>query len=432
MSGTIEVIELTKEQQEVVNLAGCGHNICVFGRAGVGKTTVVKEIRRVLNAQGKECQIVSSSGISCNPYNGVARTVHSHYGLQTAELPDHQVIERALGRENVVKDVTSTHAIIWDEISMSSERIFNLINMIQHSVSDNSHPFGGVQMILVGDFWQLKPIPGPFDDGKLIYSSELFNRAFPHRFELTTIMRQGQDEETLKNALDEIRMGDCTDETEKYLQSLSRECTSGSDDNTRQETVHLFFKKLPASLLNLNVLAELPGEFLKYDSQDTGHGQCLENSINKILALKRGCNVMLLYNINDNLRNGSQGKFVGGDPKNKECLVVNFPKVGNVSISRRTWYKYDENGKVKASRTQFPIIPSYAITVHKAQSLTLSRVVVHCSQEFVAGQTYVALSRVTRESSLQVFIILILLSNYLRWLNKVITKTLLKNANKTV
>jgi ATP-dependent DNA helicase PIF1 len=166
----------------------------------------------------------------------VARTVHSHYGLQTAELPDHQVIERALGRENVVKDVTSTHAIIWDEISMSSEHIFNLINMIQHSVSNNSHPFGGVQMILVGDFWQLKPIPGPFDDGKLIYSSELFNRAFPHRFELTTIMRQGQDEETLKNALDEIRMGDCTiDETEKYLQSLSRECTSGPNDNTRQQ-----------------------------------------------------------------------------------------------------------------------------------------------------------------------------------------------------
>ncbi|CAB3976673.1 ATP-dependent DNA helicase PIF1 [Paramuricea clavata] len=167
---------------------------------------------------------------------------------------------------------------------------------------------------------------------------------------------------------------------------------SSSDDNTRQETVHLFFKKLPASLHNLNILAELPGEFLKYDSQDTGHGQCLENSINKILALKRGCNVMLLYNINDNLRNGLQGKFVGGDPKNKECLIVNFPKVGNVSISRRTWYKYDENGRVKASRTQFPIIPSYAITDHKAQSLTLSRVVMHCSQEFVAGQTYVALS----------------------------------------
>lgn len=333
-------------------------------------------------------------------YNGVARTVHSHYGLQTAELLDRQVIERALGRKNVVEDVTSTQAVIWDEISMSNERILKLINVIQHSVCNNSYPFGGVQMILVGDFWQLKPIPGPFDNGKLIYSSELFARAFPHRFELMKILRQGDDEANLKNALDEVRMGDCSNETEAYLQSLSRECIS--DDNTCEDTIHLFFKKLPVSLHNLNALAKLPGEFLKYESQDTGHGQCLENDINKTLALKRGCNVMLLYNINDILKNGLQGKFVGEDPRKKECVIVNFPKVGNVSISRKTWYKYDVSGRVKASHTQFPIIPSYAITVHTAQSLTLSRVVVHCSQEFVAGQTYVALSRVTRESSLQV------------------------------
>ena len=136
-----------------------------------------------------------------------------------------------------------------------------------------------------------------------------------------------------------------------------------------------------------------------FESRDTGHAQCLENTVHKIINLKKGCNVMLTYNLNAQLKNGSQGKFVGVE---NDCLIVNFAQVGNVAISKRTWYKYDKNGTVNASRTQFPIVSGYAITVHKAQGLTLPNVVIHCSQEFVSGQTYVALSRATNESSLQV------------------------------
>ena len=83
----IESIKLTDEQQRAVNAALSGHNVCIFGRAGVGKTTVVETIRKVLTLVGKKCQIVCSSGISCDAYGGLASTVHSHYGLQTAELP---------------------------------------------------------------------------------------------------------------------------------------------------------------------------------------------------------------------------------------------------------------------------------------------------------------------------------------------------------
>jgi hypothetical protein len=110
---------------------------------------------------------------------------------------------------------------------------------------------------------------------------------------------------------------------------------------------------------------------------------------------------MLLYNVSQQLRNGTCGEFVGVDP-NGEALLVNFPKVGLVAIQRRIWYKYDATGKVKSSRTQFPLSLCYAITTHKSQGLTMERIVVHCSPEFIPGQTYVAISRVRHADDVRV------------------------------
>ena len=114
---------------------------------------------------------------------------------------------------------------------------------------------------------------------------------------------------------------------------------------------------------------------------------------------------MLLFNINQHLKHGYHGMFLAvdlGTGNNDEQILVTFPKVGTVKVGRKTWYKYDTRGTVLATRTQFPVMPCYAMTVHKAQGLMLNRVVIHCSQEFVPGQTYVALSRVKSEAALQV------------------------------
>ena len=78
---------LTAEQLNILNFATTGHNVCIFGKGGVGKMTVVQEIRSHLEKKGKKCQIVCSSGIACEEYGELAKTVHSHYGLQTDELP---------------------------------------------------------------------------------------------------------------------------------------------------------------------------------------------------------------------------------------------------------------------------------------------------------------------------------------------------------
>ena len=168
--------------------------------------------------------------------------------------------------------------------------------------------------------------------------------------------------------------------------------------------MHIYLKKLPVDIHNVDALSTLPGNFIMLESTDTGCAQYLERSISRVLTLKKGCNIMLLYNINNNLRNGSRGKFVGFENKepDNQRLLVSFPTTGTVAIERRTWYRYNKHGTIEASVTQFPLAPCYAITAHKAQSLNMDAAVVHCSQEFMSGQTYVALSRVREEAALQV------------------------------
>ena len=217
------------------------------------------------------------------------------------------------------------------------------------------------------------------DSGDPIHKSILFGKVFPHRVFLEEIKRQGELEDNFKKALDSLRMGVCAENTEAYLRGIP---------------IHIFFKKLPVEVHNSHMLSCLSGEMLKYESIDTGRTGLLKNTVSKILMLKRGCKVMLLFNISKSLTNGALGTFIDADETDRmnSSLLVKFPNVGVISISRKTWYRYNRNGQVQASRTQYHLSLSYAITVHKAQSTTFESAVVHCSQEFDAGQTYVALS----------------------------------------
>ena len=156
------------------------------------------------------------------------------------------------------------------------------------------------------------------------------------------------------------------------------------------------FKRLPVEVHNASVLISLPASNLTFECVDTGITKSLDKSADATFTLKPGCKVMLIYNINDHLKNGTCGEFKGV-AHDKEGLMVDFPKVGTIEIHRRIWYKYDTAGKVQGSRTQFPLTLCYAITAHRSQGLTLDRIVVHCSTEFIPGQTYVAISRVRHE-----------------------------------
>ena len=149
-------IKLNIDQEEILEFSVEGHNLFITGQGGVGKSEVVKQIIRFFKARGKTVGVICASGIACQVYDrGLASTVHSFYGLSTAELPWRQLIDRSVGNSLIRDRVRALDVIIWDEASMSSRRMFELVNFLHHELATSelskSLPFAGKQIILVGD-----------------------------------------------------------------------------------------------------------------------------------------------------------------------------------------------------------------------------------------------------------------------------------------
>ena len=369
----------------------------ITGQADVGKSEVVKFIIRSLRAVGKNVGVVCASRIATQVYEkGQASTVHSFYGLQTAELSLEKLIDQSLDNSIVKMQMEKVDTIIWDEASMSSQCMLELVNVLHHRISDQTkkNPFGGKQMVLVGEFLQLRPVPNCFDEGNFMFLAPIFRAAIRHRFELKQIMRQSPEDQMFLSCLKEVRLGQCSTATEDYLRSLSRPLAEEKERNA----THIFFKKIPALLHNRSTLASLPGEMCTFKAICDGDGWMNWPGQN-VLQLKEGCRVMLIWNKLDMLKNGSMGIFKGIE---KETLRVDFDNVGVVLISRETWFRRNRQGDIVGSVTQYPLVLAYGVTCHKSQGLTLSSEIVHCTGEFVPGLIYVAVSRVKKTDDLQV------------------------------
>ena len=182
---------LTEEQAEIFQFARTGHNLLITGQAGTGKSWVVNTIRDDCKQRGKKVALVCSSGIACQVYErGIAATAHSYYGLGAEDMPSESLIARAVSDKRVRERLHQVDVIIWDEASMSRARMLVLANALHHAVAnkvtgDDKVPFGGKQMIIVGEFLQLRPVPNTFDSGNFMFTSNVFKHAVPHRFQLT-------------------------------------------------------------------------------------------------------------------------------------------------------------------------------------------------------------------------------------------------------
>ena len=115
-------------------------------------------------------------------------------GWKTRSYLPPLLMERSLSRNSVVEQISNLDVLVWDEISMSRMRVFELVNAIHHRLSQNANAFGGMQVLLVGNFWQLKPVKSALDPGKPVYDPEIFYTVFPHRIELQNVVRQQASE----------------------------------------------------------------------------------------------------------------------------------------------------------------------------------------------------------------------------------------------
>ena len=280
---------------------------------------------------------------------------------------------------------------------MLSAKLFEQLEMVCSVVSGNNKVFGGKQIVLCGDFFQLPPVPDPLhlDDGKFCFESQVFKSSITHKIVLVQVVRQEDDR--LIKAVRETAVGTISEETDEFLQGLNRPL----DISENSTCTHLFAKNIDATIFNSGCLETLDTEEKIYKAKiNSGNSKYL----NKILAtnylhLKVSCPVILLVNLGGKLVNGIQGIVRA---LNDDNVTVYFPQINEShNIYPKLFTKYDVKSKsVVASREQIPLVLGYGLTIHKAQGMTIENVVVHCKGIFQPGQLSVAIGRAVSSDGL--------------------------------
>ena len=457
---------LCAEQLALVELIMNNHNVFYTGSAGCGKSTVLKHFIPLLRREGKKVDVLAPTGKAALEVNG--RTIHRYAGWVPRSLGQSLAILESKARgKKVFKRLRETDVLIIDEISMVANHVFERLNHIMKSARGSEKPFGGVQIIVTGDFCQLPPVNG-FEyclhcgttlgwarDGKhecvkckaifhvtekWAFRSSAWKECHFRHVNLKVIHRQKDAD--FKALLNRRRLGEPYTFDEKWFLL--------EHPSERANAVKLFPRRAEVRTVNDSELAQLPGPALTYlsidnfnwnrehDALEDYRNHCQEpmkhalealeeHSFEPKLVLKKGMLVILLANwdLDSGLANGSQGTIVDfekNDPKlfpevprkwdyssYKNGLVNRFvqqtpvkewPIVQFLSGSKRTIYPrcmVNELGDDKPysllSRTQIPLMAAWAMTVHKSQGMTLSRVIVDLRHSFEPGQDYVALSR---------------------------------------
>ena len=172
------------------------HNVLILGQAGTGKTTLIKKIYNIFKESEVKVKVLACTGIASTLLPD-ASTVHSFFGLLDGRFEEEELVERVLKDDNLhtIKDrILNTDCIIIDEVSMLSSRTFGHIEILCRKVRKSDKPFGGIQFVLSGDLYQLKPVPNIAygDKGQLFIEHDRFSSLVPHKFVLSTVHRQNE------------------------------------------------------------------------------------------------------------------------------------------------------------------------------------------------------------------------------------------------
>lgn len=365
-----------------------GESVLLTGPAGAGKTFVLNQFIRLSKAEGKHVSVTATTGLAATHLGGT--TIHSWAGIGVMDsLPQGFADHVAKGRREIIE---KTDVLIIDEISMLHDYRLDMVDEACRLVRRKDEPFGGIQVIMSGDFFQLPPINrGDGRAGGFVVHSEVWKELDPTVCYLEEQHRQ--DDEALLDILNALRAGEIRRHHAEQL--LARVDESPPDDLvlTELHTVNIDVDKL-----NEIKLAELGGDELFYTQSTTGSENYVENLQRSVLApatlrLKKGALVMAVKNATDRrYANGSIGTIVDFDPAT-EYPIVEFRSGRTVTMAPDIWELRDGDKK-RASISQIPLRLAWAITVHKSQGMTLDAAKIDLRKAFVEGMGYVALSRV--------------------------------------
>lgn len=398
------------KENNLIDTLDSGDNTFITGSAGTGKTYSIEHYRK--DSSHKRIALTATTGVAALQLGG--ETIHrfSGIGIETdmSSLPKITNKLTAMSYSNKWWEqerwdlLQSIETIVVDEVSMLRRDQFELIDRVFRIVRSVDEPFGGIQMVFVGDFLQLPPVVTeeelleyPHMSESYCFQSTIWKQAEINFFELTKHHRQ-KDIEFLK-ILECIRTGIVTSEVDDMMRSRL-----DAKLELNVSPLKLFPLRRSVQVENMKRLVGLPGEIKEYKAYFSGKEweiQALKNEINaeEVLLLKNGAQIMCIVNDrHGEYVNGSMGIITN---LGTDSITVELTNGEKVSIGRHVWQKkrYHMQGsgvaaEPVASMQQFPVKLAYASTIHKSQGMSLDAVEMDISNCFATGQAYVALSRV--------------------------------------
>lgn len=380
------------KQETALKLLKAGENVFLTGSAGAGKTYTLNQYIQYLKIRKVPVAITASTGIAATHMNGM--TIHTWAGIGIKDSLSEDDLKRMKERKYLKEHLENTQVLIIDEISMLHAKQLNLVNQVLKYFKENDQAFGGIQIVVAGDFFQLPPV-GKNEErnrDKFCFMSEAWVEA---KFRICYLTEQHrQDDETLNQILNAIRAQNLQNQHFDALTSVRKQ-------DIGETFTRLYTHNMDVDHLNFQHLNAIDGESHQFNAVLDGNEKLLETLKSSVrapeeLTLKKHAKVMFVKNNFDmGYINGSLGEVIGFEEDDEHGLL---PKVkltdGSVLlVEPETWSVENDAGKIIASFQQIPLRLAWAITIHKSQGMTLEAAEINLSHTFEKGQGYVALSR---------------------------------------
>ncbi len=387
-------------QSEALNLLKMGHNVFLTGEAGSGKTYLLNEYIRYLRECKIRVAVSASTGIAATHLNG--GTIHSWSGIGVKDTLTSSDLEKILSNDRIKRNYKKTRVLIIDEISMLHKHQLDMVDTIARHMLDPDKSFGGLQVILCGDFFQLPPVSTEntlSQDKQFAFESNAWQNGDFYVCYLLEQHRQGDD--PLYQVLNDIRSGTAGEHTKIPLRTRYKKEPIGATKPTK-----LYSRNMNVDVINNGELSLLSTKEKIFKMQTIGFSE-LVNSLKKNclapeeLKLKIGAQVMFIKNdASGNYLNGTRAIVTGFEKSPDGLPIVKTYDQRMLVVKPEDW-KYEDNDVVRATITQIPLRLAWAITIHKSQGMTLDAAEIDLGDAFEPGMGYVALSRVRRLDGLK-------------------------------
>lgn len=375
-------------QAQALNVMMRGANVFLTGAPGAGKTYVLNQfVGRAMRA-GKRLAVTASTGIAASHIGGT--TIHSWSGLGILDSLSKDDLKKLGGSDRLAKRYNGVDILVIDEISMLHGARLDMVNQLSKILRGNDQPFGGLQVILVGDLYQLPPISRGSNVLDFAHLSNAWQELDPRICYLTEQHRQ-QGNDKLLGLLEAMRLDELDEEHGRLLQERMHVQPEDGVVVTR-----LYSHNLDVDAINQRHLDALAGNSKLFEMYTKGSKAKLEQLSKSLLApavleLKIGAEVMFVANnFAEGFVNGSRGQVINFDGNTPVVRLMNGRQI---YVEPHSW-SLSEDGRIRAEISQLPIRLAWAITIHKSQGMSLDAAEIDLSKAFTPGMGYVALSRV--------------------------------------